>query len=357
MSNIEKLKQELLLQKQTIENLGGEVLVANNHPSPAEITQGISTIEVPDLTGSTATEEDVLYGKTFFSKDDTLRVGTHNDVGTTIKHVYEYQVDVISTDVVLNYDFPSTITTIKPYAYYHNKNQVNFNFHENVDTIGAYAFAEASNFTFNNFNSLTKLTTIPEGCFSGCNLGSEILENLPIGLRYIIQNSFQNTLKENANIIIPANVETIGSYAFTSSAKVYCNTLEFSLHSRANGFGTSVFENIVFNCDFNIPENITNLSYKFAYNGSFNNVVMSKNISALYQYCLGAASTTPISDVRLKTITFTRTNPPSTFYENCFPSQAKENGLKIYVPDASIESYKSKLTAYADYIYPVSQKD
>lgn len=357
MSNLEKLKQELILQKETIERLGGEVLVQNNNPSPSEITQGIATIEVPDLTGSTATEEDVMYGKTFFSKDDTLRVGTHNDAGTTFKHLYEYQVDVKSTDIILNYDLPSTITTIKPYAYYKNKNQVNFNFHENVDTLGDYAFAEASNFTFNNFNSLTKLTTIPEACFSGCNIGSEILENFPASLKYIIQNSFQNTLKENANIIIPTNVETIGSYAFMSSTKVYCNSIEFSSNSRANGFGTSVFENVIFNCDFIIPENITNLSYKFAYNGSFNNIVMSNKMSALYQYCLGAASTTPISDVRLRTITFTKTNPPSTFYENCFPSQAKENGLKIYVPDASIEAYKTKLAAYANYIYPVSEKE
>ena len=41
MSNIEMLKQELLLQKSIIEQKHGKILVKNNNPSPSEITEGI----------------------------------------------------------------------------------------------------------------------------------------------------------------------------------------------------------------------------------------------------------------------------------------------------------------------------
>ncbi len=44
MNSLESLKNELLLQKQAIESLGGKVIVANQNPSPAEITAGIKTI-------------------------------------------------------------------------------------------------------------------------------------------------------------------------------------------------------------------------------------------------------------------------------------------------------------------------
>ena len=58
----------------------------------------------------------------------------------------------------------------------------------------------------------------------------------------------------------------------------------------------------------------------------------------------------------LKTATFLKTTPPQTFPSTIFSSQALQNGLKIYVPDQSIEAYKAKQPAYANYIYPMSQK-
>ena len=44
MNSIEELKQQLILQKATIEKMGGSVIVKGTNPSPAEITAGIRTI-------------------------------------------------------------------------------------------------------------------------------------------------------------------------------------------------------------------------------------------------------------------------------------------------------------------------
>ena len=76
MESINIIKNELINQKNEIEKKYGTVNVANSYPSPSEITQGIATIPYVDLSQSTATEEDVLRGKTFYSGGAELRTGS-----------------------------------------------------------------------------------------------------------------------------------------------------------------------------------------------------------------------------------------------------------------------------------------
>lgn len=76
MESLEILKQELITQKAEIEQKGGTVIVGSLNPSPSEITAGIKTITVPDLTAATATAQDVAEGKTFYSGNNTIKVGT-----------------------------------------------------------------------------------------------------------------------------------------------------------------------------------------------------------------------------------------------------------------------------------------
>ena len=357
MSNIEKLKQELILQKQTIEALGGQVTVANTHPSPAEITQGISTIDVPDLTISNATENDVLYGKTFFSGSDKLKVGTYNDTSTTFKHVYEYEQGVLGTENSLEYHFPTDVKTIRPYNYYKNTNKIKFVFHSGIEAIGNHAFNGVANFTYENFNSMNKLKLLPESCFYNASTRGLDLTNFPPNLETIQANSFYNALHENSEIYIHDGVKSLGSYSFSMANIFYCNSIRFAERCSITSFGSGVFENTIFNCDLTLPPRVSTLTYKFFYNGAVNNVIMPENLTTMYQYCFGAADTTPLSDLRLRTMTFLKTTPPSTFYDNCFPTAALGNGFKIYVPDESIEAYKNKMATYASIIYPVSQKN
>ena len=60
----------------------------------------------------------------------------------------------------------------------------------------------------------------------------------------------------------------------------------------------------------------------------------------------------------MKTITFERETPP-TFGMYLFSDIFLNKGLKIYVPDNSIEAYKAatNFSKYSNYIYPMSQKD
>ena len=76
MDNLELIKMELLSQKNAIENKGGTVVVKNVNPSPSEITEGIKTINIPNLSEATATESDVISGKTFYAGNNTLKFGS-----------------------------------------------------------------------------------------------------------------------------------------------------------------------------------------------------------------------------------------------------------------------------------------
>ena len=113
MNSLESLKQELILQKNTIENMGGKVIVEKTNPSPAEITKGLSTLDIPDLSGSNATEADVLAGKTFYSGSDLLRVGTFVDNTLALEALYEYEALVQNTEQTLEYRLPTGVNTIR----------------------------------------------------------------------------------------------------------------------------------------------------------------------------------------------------------------------------------------------------
>ena len=54
---------------------GYTVNVANQNPSPSEITNAIEKIGF-DFSAANATEADFLYGKTFFTQNNELKVGT-----------------------------------------------------------------------------------------------------------------------------------------------------------------------------------------------------------------------------------------------------------------------------------------
>ena len=106
MENLEVLKLELLSQKTEIENKGGVVSVANNNPSPSEITAGIKTIVMPDLSSANATVEDVVNGKTFYAGDREIKVGTKVVPDLTI-------ADATADDVLSGKTFYAGDNTIK----------------------------------------------------------------------------------------------------------------------------------------------------------------------------------------------------------------------------------------------------
>ena len=79
MNSIDIIKQELINQKNLLDEKGFTVVTQGTHPSPTEITNTLSNIELNyDFTQATATEEDVLAGKTFYAGTSDLRTGTYD---------------------------------------------------------------------------------------------------------------------------------------------------------------------------------------------------------------------------------------------------------------------------------------
>ena len=357
MNSLESLKQELILQKNTIENMGGKVIVEKTNPSPAEITKGLSTLDIPDLSGSNATEADVLAGKTFYSGSDLLRVGTFVDNTLALEALYEYEALVQNTEQTLEYRLPTGVNTIRPYMFYQNYNRINFSFNSNITSLGSYCFAYTPNFTFPNLHELTKITTLPDNCFRDSNPNGLNFEAMPPNLEVSGVSAFINDVKDGDIINVPDSLRVFSTSSFNSSTKKYLQAINFNEDSKLETCGVSTFNNIVFNCDFVTPANVSTIYSQFNYNGSFNNIVLGKKVKYMYQSCFNVADTCPLDDIRCRTITFLSPTPPTTYYASCFSLTAMQNGCKIYVPDESIDEYKAKMSTFVDYIYPASEKE
>ena len=108
---------------------------------------------------------------------------------------------------------------------------------------------------------------------------------------------------------------------------------------------------------FVLEDFVNEISTYFNYNGGFHNITVPSGV-ILRNFCFGGQSALPDSDFYLKTVTF-EGESPATIGTKVFAPQNINNGLKIYVPDNSLEAYKnvSNLSLYVDCIFPVSQKE
>ena len=132
----------------------------------------------------------------------------------------------------------------------------------------------------------------------------------------------------------------------------------FLIESKITSFPQGTFSGIAFNCDLNLPKTVKTVGSNFNYNGCFKNITIPSSVTTLNAYCFGAATSSPISDFYLNTVTF-ESPTPMTIGVTCFAVQNMENNFKIYVPDESVEEYKAvtNLNMYANYIHPVSEKE
>ena len=85
MTALEELKQELINQKNAIEDKGGTVIVANTYPSPAEITAGIKTIPTtstsssgPSVTVASTTSQNLNYTQNVDFSTTSTNLSTDN---------------------------------------------------------------------------------------------------------------------------------------------------------------------------------------------------------------------------------------------------------------------------------------
>ena len=355
MESVERLKQEILNQKKVIEEMGGSVIVLNNNPSPSEITQGIKSLPIPDFSVATANESDVASGKTFFAQNNVLKTGTLEDSSEMYEHIFNYTSKTQTSNKRFDYEMPSNSTVIRKYFTSENYNNINFYFNNEIKTISSYAFNETPNFNFYNLGSMSNLQTIESYAFNDSNPNGLNLSELPNGITKIDTRAFNNMVKDGDSINIPTSAKTLGAYAFYCDEIKFCNQFILSSSTPITTLSAQMLMNLNFNSDLYVPSTVTQVASKFNYNGSFNNITFPTYIRSLGNNCFNADSTVPLSDIKLRSVTFLSTLAP-TLGTTVFSEQAIENGLSIYVPDEAIDVFKDKMANYVNCIKPLSQK-
>ncbi len=359
--DIDDLKDELKAQKLAIESKNGVVTVSGTNPSPSEITAGIGTIQMPNMESATATVDDVVFGKTFYSGDLSIKTGNLVPLDNNcISMVYLY-TDGLSINTASNrysYVLPNDITHIRPYAFYGNLNYVDFYFNENVEYINTYAFNNAKNFEFKNFGDMINLYQVAAYGFRDTGNGINLSE-IPESLKSFGNYSFYNCARDGDSLTIPLGVIDMGSYVFSSYQGRKALTTFTIPPSYTKGLASYMLYNLSFNCDLTTPTGCTAVSQAFNRCGSFNNVTLKTNISKVDNYAFGGMDTDPVSNYHMSSITFERVSPPTIGVNPIFATQHMTNNFKIYVPDQSVSAYKAvaNLSRYVDYIHPVSEKD
>ena len=358
MSGMQTLISELKTQKEVIESMSGTVNQAGRHPSPAEITQGIKSIPYNDLSGATATAEDVKLGKTFYAGDSAIKTGTALFDENLTNALFMYPLGTSMTDDEVYYTIPDNVTTIRKYCFYKNVHKIHLTLNPNIKTIDDYSFSETNDIAFENFDELVVLDKIGTGAFQKADCEGVDFARMPNSVTYIGGSAFEDAVTHNADYRFPDALTTIGQSPYRQSKRTLANSLDL-MNYNLKTFPGYCFANIAFNCDFNVPAKITSTGYNFNYGGCFKNITIPTTLKTINSYAFGANSTSPLSDFYLETVVFERETPPTIENSNCFAVQHITNGFKIYVPDTALEAYKavSSLSACVDCIHPMSEKE
>ncbi len=234
---------------------------ANNY-GPFEGCTNLTKVIFPD--GMTKIPENIMYNC------DSLVTVIIPDTVLSIGNSAFYDCDNLETITL-----PESVTEIGNSAFSNCSNLKDIYFPNSITEISDYAFAyctllnalnlpdsliEIGDYTFRNCTTLDSVkipdsvTIIGRTTFFACSNLKEI--EFGAGMTYIPTEMLRSTALEN--ISIPANIKTIGSYAFA-----YCEVL----------------------ADVNMADSITSMgTYAFAYNPLLKNVKLSSGLTAIPQY-------------------------------------------------------------------------
>lgn len=206
--------------------------------------------------------------------------------------------------------------------------------------IGNTIFRGCQNLT--TVNVPNSVTSVEDGAFYVCSKLTTV--NFPSNMTSFGSNTFYNCSKLT-NVTIPYGVTTIGAQVFWACTSLTSITIPDSVTS----IGNSAFRACKLIKSIVVPNSVVTIAYG-AFWGMFE----------LEDAVFGTAVETIGSDIFTDkryhldfTIRVLATTPP-TLGTNFVPSTFVG---KIYVPDASVDSYKTATnwSAWKDYIYPLSE--
>ena len=236
---------------------------------------------------------------------------------------------------LVSVNIPSGVTTLGSSVFQNCTGLVSVNIPDGVTSIGSSAFAnctglvsvnipagvtEISGNAFRGCSGLTSIvipdgvTSIGSNAFYGCTGLTSI--DIPAGVTSIGNGAFEGC-SSLAVANIPANVTSIGTWAFSGTSLT-----TVSLPAGVTSIGSSAFRDCAGLTTVSLPSSVTSVgSYAF------------RDCSNLASVCIFAPSL-------------------STYGSNAFNGNAA--GRKIYVPAASVDTYKSGWSAYQNDILPMS---
>lgn len=354
-TSLDQLKQELLTQKSAIEAKGGTVSTTYTNPSPAEITAGINSISILDTSSATATEADVLKGKTFYAGTSSIKTGTLETISEDDIKLLFNNVTPDTTTVKDFHIWPGT-TTIHSYFMTQNTAKLNIYFNDELQTIGEHAFNKCVNFDFKNFYDLTNLKNVNSYGMANCK-GFDF-SNLPASIESLGGAAFLNSCAENCTTIkVNANFKDFGVQCLASNnVRKHMQNLDLSEYTRSY-IGEGLVYGYIFHCDFVTPSTLLEISPSFNCCGGFIHVTIGSQVTSVGGMSFAVATDETEENNIMQDVTIERETPP-TFGYRAFGAPAKRTNLKIYVPDQSIEAYKAKsqFSQYSSCVLPMSQK-
>ena len=222
-----------------------------------------------------------------------------------------------------NVTIPDSVTLIENSAFFNCISLTSVTIPDSVTSIRNAAFRKCRSLTSVTIGN--SVTSIGDSVFSECsNLASVTIGN---NVSSIGKNAF-NSCSSLTSITIPNSVASIGGYAFSSCSSLTSVTISNSI--------TSIEEYTFRGCSsltsFTIPDNVTSIG-KEAFSGcsSLTSITIPYGVTSIRQEAFNKCSS-------LMYVYCKPTTPPKGG-SNMFNSNA--SGRKIYVPTASVETYKS----------------
>lgn len=232
-----------------------------------------------------------------------------------------------------------------------NIQSVDFDFSK-ITSIGTHAFYNCSN--LNKTIDLSAVNTIEQGAFYKCS--NVIISNFPR-----ISNYAPNTFAyiKNSTITIPKEVTSIGDSCFWQCESL--QTLSFEQDSLLTSIGQNAFMRCYQLQSIVLPEGITTIDQQ-AFSTCIRALTVDipstvTNIGQAAFYSIGT-----VDDFsNITKVIFRGSNPPTcTSVNNQLFGRGNSqqiSTLYIYVPDASVNTYKAHaaFSWYADRIFGISQ--
>lgn len=309
-----------------------------------DLVEGSMTGGSADFSGVTATKEDVKEGKKFYDASGELTSGTLKD----FTEIFLYN-PIIAADGTREADFvfPDDITIVKAGVFGFSPIKMNIWLNPLTTEVREMAFESRGTIAIKNLDECTKLKMVYSKAFKGC-IDIDML-NLPESITGIDSYGFHNIFKygEHKGLKVPPKLNTANDHVFgIDSIEVTLDELIMDINTPLKALSEQMFYGVGFNCDFVVPNAVKTLKRQCCYDSHFNNIILPAGLTSMEDNCLLSKF------VIANTITFNSVAPPKI--GNLVISINMAKSTTLYVPDSSLDEYKSVFSAYV--VKPISEK-